>query len=341
MLSGCFHATRRWCPECYKRDASERYDLLAWQMATVSHCPLDGRRLECACWNCGLAQNDFLPVDQRNRCRTCLADLGAASVASEPPSRWENWANAASMDLLEFTSKAPTPIRGNPWRDFLEGLMESENIPAEKNLASFRPYTWRAQRIKPRMKTVFQYAALNCVTPLQVLLDPKGASSPTLSLASSVVDPPRPGNPSVRIWLVQRAAAALAANADTLDLPLPGWLAKAFGCTIPAWVQSDPAGYRQYCAAYRGPRVPLAVERQTFDSAVRLAEGNILAGGGMTVAELRADVAQRVPAALPATISVNVSRALTTVGMVRHLSPGAPVILKLVRERAMTFGRTL
>jgi hypothetical protein len=340
-LSGCFHGTRQWCPECYQRDVADRYEPLAWQMGTVTHCPLDGTRLECSCPNCGLPQSDFLPLEKRHCCQTCHAELGHGPVSTRPASDWEAWSNAASFDLLEFTSQGKPPLRGNPWGDFLKSMFESGHLPADRSLDNFRTFTWKAQRVKPRLQTVFQYAALNSVTPLQVLLDPRGAGSPTLALAETLIATPPKSHESFgsNLHRLQRAASVLVKNSDSWVLPVPGWLAKAFGCGRSSWTAVDPRGYAAYCNAYSGPRIPREKDRKVFDTAVRLVESNLDRGGDLTVDAIRVDLQARIPNAGAATICQNLSMALVTVGLVRQLSPGRQVTLKRTREHSGKYGR--
>jgi hypothetical protein len=232
-------------------------------------------------------------------------------------------------------------LHGNPWGDFLKSILESGQLPVDRSLDHFRTFTWKAQRVRPRLQTVFQYAALNCVTPLQVLLDPKGAGSPTLALADSLVATPPKAQEGAgaKLHRLQRAAAVLAQNADSWVLPVPGWLAKAFGCGRSSWAAQDPQGYAAYCTGYGGPRIPREKDRKVFDTAVRLIESDLDRGGNLTVGAMRTEIHARISDAAPATICRNLSMALVTVGLVRQLSPGRPVTLKRTREHSGKYGR--
>jgi len=334
-LSGCFHGTRRWCPQCYQREGDDRYDLLAWQMITMSHCPRDGRRLESTCPSCGACQPDFRAWEVRNHCQACRAELGHATSLGAAPTAWEAWSNAASLDLLEFTSQGGRPLRGNPWREYLQWLRASGRLPADVNLEAFRAFTWKTQWRKPRLSTLFQYAALNAVMPLQVLQNPVVAASPLLPLAQSVVARP-PEDEKPFGWQHQKlrcAAAALVAGAGDWPLPYPGWLARAFGCERPSWSAADPQGYSAYVKAFRTSG-SFYVDRRVFASAVMITEAGLSEGGAVAVAAVRDTLQAAFPRATTDTIARNLLRAMLTVGMVRQLCPGSSVTLKRTRERA-------
>lgn len=333
-LTGCFHESRRWCPECYRQHDDVRYDLLAWQLRTVSHCPRDGFRLKDRCPQCGSAQLDFMAFDKRSSCGSCGASLASGITAGLPPTSWEKWANAASGELIQFTSSPGSVVQGHPWRDFLKILLETGRLPADRSLAVFKAFTWKAQRVKPRLQTVFDYAALNCVTPLQVLLDPSWAASPMLPLAATLSPSPERTPRQSQLQKLRYAAALLVSMASEWQIPTPGWLARAFDCRRPSWSVADPPGYSAYMRALGSESRVTAMDKRIFDAAVNLIEADLALGGRTQVSAIMVSLAQRNPKATQDRVTKNLWKALVTVAVVRILRPGKCVSLGPGRVRA-------
>src|SRR5690606_29934379 len=116
-------------------------------------------------------------------CRVCKRQLGWVPVAEPVETSWERWSNMQTLDLIEYSSKCPSLIEGNPWHVFLSSLRQQKIVPLDQSLEVFRAFAWKSNRNRPQLRTVFQYAALQSVAPLQVLLDPTGAASARLPLA--------------------------------------------------------------------------------------------------------------------------------------------------------------
>ena len=325
-LSGAFASNRRWCPLCYLRPQDDRYDLLAWQLVTGTHCPRDGARLVEQCRRCHAAQADFQAIDaERYQCRLCKCPLGWTPVAEPVETNWERWSNLQTRELIEYLSQCPDPIEGNPWSTFLTLLRQQQIVPPDLSIEVFRAFAWKSNRSRPKLRTVFQYAALQSVTPLQILLDPIGASSATLPLAQDGVIEERqrlqrlPRNQRH----LQYTAAVLAETEHGLPLPAPGWLAKCFGVGRPGWSASDPKGYAKYSAIQRvlWPEKSGSIDQLLFSKAVSAVQRGLEFGGKILVSEIIKELAGERPARDRQRVRRAVLSSLLVIGVFRRLRP--------------------
>ena len=340
-LSGAFASNRRWCPLCYLRPQDDRYDLLAWQLITATHCPRDGARLVEQCRACQATQADFRAIDaERYQCRLCNGPLGWMPLLEPVETNWERWSNLQTRELIEYSSQCPAAIEGNPWCEFLTLLRQQRIVPPDSSLEVFRAFAWKSNRNRPRLRTVFQYAALQSVTPLQILLDPIGASSATLPLAQNGVieERHRLQRLSRNQRHLQYAASVLAETEHGLPLPSPGWLARCFGVTRPSWSDSDPKGYARYRTTQRclWPALPNSIDQLLFSMAVSEVQRGLEDGGRTTVEELINRLACDRPSRHRHRVERAVLSSLLVIGIFRRLRPNERMHLNVGRISTVT-----
>jgi hypothetical protein len=237
--------------------------------------------------------------------------------------------------LLEFTASDAPPIEGNPWRAFLQGLRESGCRPADMSLEVMRAFAWKSQWTRPKLLTVFQYAALQSVTPLQVLTDPVGSSSRTLPLADSVVRPRREVDTgqSRNQRHLQYAAALLCSSDLGWPLPFPGWLAIAFDCSRSGWAAADKSGYIDYRSRFGARNHCKAIDRRLFEVAIQQAQDDLNEGSHLTVRELCDRLASKNESATSDQVATAALRALQTLGVFRLLRRGERLTMERGRIR--------
>ena len=340
-VTGVFVHSRRWCPICYLKPAEERYDLLAWQLATVTHCPIDGVRLAESCRECRATQVDFESLDgDRYVCRVCSASLGWVPAAERSETTWERWSNRSSKDLIQFTSSNPEGIKGNPWSIFLTALQDNGRLSPDKSVRDFRVLVWKSNKSRPRLTTVFQYAALQSVPPLQVLLDPLGASSATLPLAvNAIMDTQPTGSLASRNHKHLRyAAAVMAETHHGLPLPPPVWMARLFKVNRSNWRESDRVGYGRYVSAHKRSWVGSAgsLDLSLYSRALAYVQRELNVGSEKTVGEIIRDLSMESGASDPARVKRAVLSTLIVAGIFRRLRPGEVLEVQAGRVNAKT-----
>lgn len=340
-LTGAFAQNRRWCPLCYLMPDEYKYDLLAWQLVTATHCPRDGARLVERCRRCHAAQADFQSIGfERYQCKACKEPLGWIPLAEPVETSWERWSNLQTRDLLDFTSQCPTPIGGNPWCEFLTLLRQQKIVPADLSVEVFRAFAWKSSRARPKLRTVFQYAALQSVAPLQILLDPAGASSATLPLA--VADVLEERQRLQRLPRNQRhlqyTASVLAEAECDMPLPLPGWLARCFGVNRPGWKASDPKGYERYRATQRRrwPEMATALDQTLFSMAIDAVQRGLDDGGTRTIGEIIKDLCKSRAVRDQYRVARAVLSTLLVIGIFRRLRPNERMQFSVGRVGAAT-----
>jgi hypothetical protein len=336
--SGAFWRVRRWCPICYLRPKEDRYDLLAWQLITATHCPRDGARLVDRCRNCQAVQADFQSIGpERYDCRVCRRQLGWIPVAEPVETSWERWSNIQTLDLIAHSSRCPSPIDGNPWHKFLSSLRQQKFVPVNRSLDVFRTFAWKSNRNRPQLRTVFQYAALQSVAPLQVLLDPAGAASATLPLMvdNALDQGQRLQKLSRNQRHLQYTAAVLAEAEHGLPLPSPGWLAGCFDVSRQSWRASDTRGYDAYRLAQgrTWPKMPNTYDYKLFSMAVDAVQSGLEDGGLIAVSDVinivaRATLERDRPRAARAVLA-----SLLLIGIFRRLRPNERMHFSVGRVR--------
>ncbi|WP_084062745.1 TniQ family protein [Arenimonas malthae] len=339
--SGAFWRVRRWCPICYLRPQEDRYDLLAWQLITATHCPIDDARLVDRCRNCQAVQADFQSIGpERYDCRVCRQRLGWTPVAEPVQSSWERWSNMQTLDLIAYSSRCPSPIQGNPWHDFLSSLRQQKIVPVDRTLEVFRAFAWKSNRNRPQLRTVFQYAALQSVAPLQVLLDPFGAASATLPLmVDDVLERRQRLQELPRNQRHLRYTASVLAEAEHgLPLPSPGWLAACFGVSRPSWRAADPRGYEAYRLAQEKvwPEMPSASDQKLFSMAVDEVQSGLEDGGSLAVSDVINAISRGRPERDRYRAARAVLASLILIGIFRRLRPNERMQFRVGRIRAST-----
>lgn len=339
--AGAFWRVRRWCPICYLRPQGDRYDLLVWQLITATHCPKDGARLVDRCRNCQAVQADFQSIGpERYNCRVCRQQLGWVPVAEPVETSWERWSNMQTLELIEYSSRCPSPIQGNPWHAFLSSLRQQKIVPVDRSLAVFRTFAWKSNRNRPQLRTVFQYAALQSVAPLQVFLDPAGAASATLPLVvDDLLEQRQRLQELPRNQRHLRYTASVLAEAEhSLPLPSPGWLAGCFDVSRQSWQASDPRGYETYRLAQgrTWPEMANTYDHKLFSMAVDAVQCGLEDGGLITVSDVINAIARGRLERGRHRAARAVLASLLLIGIFRRLRPNERLHFRVGRIRAST-----
>jgi hypothetical protein len=329
-ITGVFSNNRRWCPLCYLKPQADRYDLLAWQLVSVTHCPLDGARLVDRCRKCAAIQPDFQSIDgPRYVCRICSCSLGWIPAAEQAETLYERWSNLHSKEFIEYASAGFRPIEGNPWAVFIARLEpESVTAPSLSLLRAAIASKVARYNCRPRIGVLFSFAAQQSVSPLQVLLDPVGASSPTLGIDQVGVfeDSER------RVRLdrlgrnqkhLQYVATVLAKANIGLPLPPDKWIAECFGVWPGEWEKSNGAGRSEYEAVRKilWPERPTGPERTMFIRALDAIQRWLDEGGAISVAEAVSRLAAEFPAKKRKDVPRVVLSSLALIYLFRRLRP--------------------
>jgi len=171
---------RRWCPMCYAHREDVVVDPLAWSILVMSHCPIDGARLQDRCARCGSYQRDWQFGPERKICRQCGAALSVVNSMEPARTPWEIWSHEQMLRLLEHIATPGSPeVVPNALPTFVNCLTKhSASNCAPRRSTSDERIWWRNQR--HRLGTIFAIAARWGTTPLDILLRPEEAATPSL-----------------------------------------------------------------------------------------------------------------------------------------------------------------
>ncbi|MET4569108.1 TniQ family protein [Rhodanobacter soli] len=180
---------RRWCPICYAQQDDVIIEPLAWWIPQITHCPLHEARLIDRCARCGCYQIDWRIGPTRKLCIKCGFALKMCAAVQDDRTHWEAWCQAQMLKVLEHIA-APTSADVSP--DVITTFITKvvSHAPTE---GYRRPVSKEALKLRVqghRLVTIFDMAARWGTTPMDILLRPGEAVSP--SLFESDIDTPRP-----------------------------------------------------------------------------------------------------------------------------------------------------
>lgn len=184
---------RRWCPQCYAEASADHIaEPLAWSIPMIERCPQHDVHLEQSCVHCGARQLDWHYGQHRRTCRKCNRPLTETSVAPVP-TPWQSWCQQEMMRLLaHMASNEASSFCENAVHKFLDAMpvLFSGSDSHRRPLMSFRRAVQKRPGTLPRLNTLFVVAGCWSTTPLDILLRPTEAATP--SLFDDEVPLPRP-----------------------------------------------------------------------------------------------------------------------------------------------------
>lgn len=182
---------RRWCPACYAHCEDTVVEPLGWSLLVMSRCPMHGIRLQDQCTRCGSYQHDWRVGPERKICRECGAPLGVVNFLDPAPTSWETWTHGQMLRLLEHIATPGSPeVVPDALPTFINRITEHPaSYCASQHSTNQERTWWRNQR--HRLGTIFAIAARWGTTPLDILLRPVEAATPSL-FQGDVVLPPAP-----------------------------------------------------------------------------------------------------------------------------------------------------
>lgn len=171
---------RRWCPACYALCEDMVVEPLAWSILVMSHCPIHGTRLQDQCSRCGSYQRDWPVGPRRKSCTSCDAPLSVGDSTDAGPTPWEIWSEAQTLRLLKHTATPNSPdFVENALPTFLKGLAELSASGRTLRRLTKQERGW-ARNQRHRLASILAIAARWGTTPLDILLRPQEAVTPSL-----------------------------------------------------------------------------------------------------------------------------------------------------------------
>lgn len=180
--TGALEDTRRWCPKCYSTATDDFAEPLIWMMPLVSRCPIHDVPLERRCPHCGATQRAWRAGPLRKTCFKCRHSLTLSS-ADSGTSEWEGWCQHEMLKLVEHISSSENSgLAPDMAKEFIANLpRESAQIVSRgASIRELRKAQSKWPGMRPRMKTIFKIASAWGTSPLDILLRPSEAASPSL-----------------------------------------------------------------------------------------------------------------------------------------------------------------
>lgn len=187
--SGSCVQRRRWCPLCYAQHENITAEPLAWWIPQITYCPIHDTRLLDRCARCGSYQRDWRIGPARKLCTKCGSALKVCDATQDVLTPWEVWCQTQMLKVLEhIATPASAEISPDALSTFFMKVTQIASAEGRR-----RP-TWKELE-RPRVQghrwsTIFQVAAVWGTTPVEILLRPEEAVSP--SLFESDIDTPKP-----------------------------------------------------------------------------------------------------------------------------------------------------
>lgn len=187
--SGSCVGERRWCPICYAQHEDIVVEPLAWWIPQITHCPIHGARLIDQCERCGSYQSNWRVGPARKLCIKCGFELKVCNPARDVPTPWEAWCQAQMLRILEhIATPGSEQISPDAVKTFIKKVKPIASADGLRRPTSKELEKLRAQG--HRWSTIFEMAARWGTTPMDVLLRPDEAVSP--SLFERDISMPRP-----------------------------------------------------------------------------------------------------------------------------------------------------
>lgn len=218
---------RRWCPKCYAASSPDCAEPLAWWLPFVKRCDDHRVRLEDRCGYCGAFQRPWLIGEARRFCCKCARPLWQEHQSPRAWTPWEIWCHVQIMNLLVHVATPGSPVIDPKALSVFVTALPHHAITSRSRLGlaliSLK-HGWK-QRAEPRVRleTVFRLAALWGTTPLDILLRPTEAATPSLFNSKAAIPPPatRPRHPQSSLAKCEQRFRALLALPSMVLLPSP------------------------------------------------------------------------------------------------------------------------
>lgn len=249
--SGSCVGRRRWCPICYAQHEDILVEPLAWWIPQITHCPMHGARLIDRCTRCGSHQRDWRVGAARKLCIKCGFALKVRDSIRNVRTPWEVWCQSQMLRVLEhIATPASEDISPDAVKTFIKKV-----IPISSAVGCRTPLGREIQKLRAqgnRWSTIFEMAALWGTTPLDILVRPDEAVSP--SLFEPDIHTPRP--PRRRAFnrsgyrLCERALRKLLTLPSATTLPSLRSMCLEYNVSISSFYRNHP----ELCASYTNER---------------------------------------------------------------------------------------
>lgn len=249
--SGSCVERRRWCPICYAQREGAVVEPLAWWVPQITYCPMHGARLIDQCTRCGSYQNNWRVGPARKLCIKRGFELKVRNSVRDVPTPWEAWCQARMLEVLEHIA-TPTSEEISPdaVKTFIKKVMPIASAEGRRQPMSKELQKLRAQG--NRWSTIFEMAARWGTTPMDVLLRPDEAVSPSLFERDiHIPKPPRRrafNKPGYR--LCETALRKLLTLPSATMLPSLRSMCREFEVCISSFYRNHP----ELCASYADER---------------------------------------------------------------------------------------
>lgn len=249
--SGSCVGKRRWCPICYAQCEDIVVEPLAWWIPQITHCHVHGARLIDQCTRCGSHQSNWRVGPARKLCIKCGFELKVHNSVRDVPTPWEAWCQARMLEVLEHIA-TPTSEEISP--DAVKAFIKKV-MPIASEEGRRQPMSKELQKLRAqgnRWSTIFEMAARWGTTPMDVLLRPDEAVSP--SLFERDISIPRPphrrafNKPGHR--LCESALRKLLKLPPATVLPSLRSICREFKVCISSFYRNHP----EICASYANER---------------------------------------------------------------------------------------
>ena len=224
--TGVLFQHRRWCPVCYSLPQTGSYEPLAWCVPLVLRCPHHGVELASSCPYCGARQMLWTRLEQRRICVKCGRPLANSRESKHELDHWSGWCEIEMLKLLEHIATPAAPeFVDDAYIAFAQSIKEIEagGVRFPDGIEQLRRDIRKGRVVKPRMKTLFNVAAVCGTTPMDILLRPREAAS-VLLFGDEIALPPAPTKNKFRAEnyaRCERTFRELLALSDDVLLP-PG-----------------------------------------------------------------------------------------------------------------------
>lgn len=295
-----FNTDCRWCPICLDPDVGVDYELLAHSLADVIRCPLHGAALIKACLACGAKRPFRTEGPLQRSCSKCGDPLFKQRTVNVDANPTNDWKEKQVLKLIAYCSDNSPP----PGEDWMARLRDGhaqlgrthQKLYSRSERAVFYNIVAGSGRVHAR--SLFQFAAIQSVDVVDVLLQPEACCSPRLPEIASVRTPAsRRISSKEKVQAASNAVEALLATDEAHKLPGLGPVCRGSGACSKALYDDFPELYRRYGIERRRRQLlhlSHMLERTTVAAREALEHVD---SHGLTVRQLGKQISNRVGAA--------------------------------------------
>lgn len=181
---GAVKNLRHWCRMCFsnaRRMEVDAYDMLIWQMADLTICPLHSCPLESKCSKCNSHQLFFPRTRALDLCGKCGSWLGMDSQAGASPViadiSYQRWLSKAYSELILARNEIHPRLTGHECSVFIKSMgafrqMTTVELSDYSGIPLDSLYRWAEGRMRPKLVSWARLCANLNVGLAATLLDP-------------------------------------------------------------------------------------------------------------------------------------------------------------------------